>query len=245
VTATSTTPGMSAVASAPVGSSVDVETQVSTGGPAVSAVDAAGHAVFVSASQAPAVDAVLQTLQGNGEVHHDFDVGGASSLFQLLSVGAAYPTDGSGKQEDFSLSFSQQIALGSVGSLQHLIVGFVAPSVLGDFDQVHFVLTLNGVAALDQTFSDEAALAAYFDDQSIDLGLIDGSRSTLSLGIAFDFVSHQVGSSFFASILYGNSTPGSGPAAPEPGSDALLAAALGGLAFARRRARAVRPRRSA
>jgi hypothetical protein len=77
----------------------------------------------------------------------------------------------------------------------------------------------------------------------LDFGALSASGN-LFLGFDMFYTSHTIGSSFDAKLLFGNTTQGSGGAAPigppigrvpEPGSLALLVFGVAVLSFMRRR----------
>jgi hypothetical protein len=149
-------------------------------------------------------------------------------------MGAAYPVDGSGVKSTFTSSFSQTIDLSQFTKLQHRMVGFVDPAFTGTFDTLQFLLIDNGTTLEDKTFTDVTAATAFFADQTLDLGSLVGMTGAVDLGFEFDFTSHQIGDSFVAEMIFGNTTAGSGSApgspVPEPGTGYLLGFGLAAFA---------------
>ncbi len=86
-----------------------------------------------------------------------------------------------------------------------------------------------------RSFTTAADLTSYFSDQTLDLGDLSGRTGTLDFKIETFFDSHTPGSSFSASMLLGNTTPGSGPEVPEPASFPVVLIAFGLLTSRRRR----------
>ena len=105
----------------------------------------------------------------------------------------------------------------------------------GGFDSLHFVMTREGIAVVDQTFADLGSANTYFGDHTVDFGAI-GSNLTglLDIGLELKVTAHG-GDGFTANLLIANATPASG--VPEPSCLAVGTMAFAGLARRQRRER--------
>jgi hypothetical protein len=73
--------------------------------------------------------------------------------------------------------------------------------------QAHFVVTVNGSAVLDRTFTDPAEATAYVTDHPIDLGMLDpAATGMLDLGVHVDVNSTAIGG-FGARLLFAAAPP--------------------------------------
>ena len=185
-------------------------------------------------------------LHGNPGVGSNFDVGGTSTMLELAAMGSAYPGDGSGIKTTYTSKFHHTIDLSQLQNLQHLEIGLVDPIFTGGFDSLHFLVSENGLAVADDTFTDPAKAAAFFSDHTLDLGSLAGITGSVTLGFELDFTSHTIGDSFMVQMVAGDTTPGSGTSGtspvPEPGTASLVGFGLAALTGLRRR---LRPHRQA
>jgi hypothetical protein len=227
-----------ASATAPVHSTDTVETRTASAAPAPSASLGAGLQAFSFVTVDPRDADVRAALSGNPGVSSNFNVGGKSTMLGLAAIGSAYPSDGSGIKETFTSTFNQTIDLSQLPNLQHLEIGLVDPTFTGSFDSLHFLMTENGATVVDDTFTSRAQAAAFFGDDTLDLGSLAGVSSDITLGFELDVTSHTIGDSFMAELVGGDTTPGSGISPiPEPRIVYLLAVGLAVLAGLRRRFR--------
>jgi hypothetical protein len=239
-TATSTTPGLMAIASAPVGSTSIAETHTGFNVPAP-APTTPGLTSFVYVTANPLNADVLGALRGNPTAHEDFDVGGASQMLAMVSMGASYPLDGNGAFKTMGTTFTQTLDLTGVPILQDLMVALVNPEVTGSFISLRFSLAFGGTPLINQTFTNADTMNAFFGDRSLNLGALSPEAQGRTLSVSFDFASRTPGSGFSTQLAYGNSTPGIGPTVPEPASIALIGIGVGLLAGIARQARRLTP----
>jgi hypothetical protein len=196
--------------------------------------DTTGLTTFLYMTSNPLTADTSAAFHDSPKAHHDFNIGGTSDALDLINLRTGYPTDGSGKSEEFTLSILDPIDLSTVGQEQHLMLAMLDPAVTGPFDEVRISISAGVLFSTDRSFTTAADLTAFFGDQTLDLGDVSGMSGTLNFNLNIFFDAHTPGSSFSTSMLLGNTTPGSGPAVPEPGSLLLMAGPLW-LLMARRR----------
>lgn len=189
--------------------------------------------VYVTAN--PLNADVLGALAGNPTAHEDFDVGGASQMLAMVSMGASYPLDGNGAFKTIGTTFTQTLDLTGVTVLQDLMVALVNPEVTGSFISLRFSLAFGGVPLINQTFTNADAMNAFFGDRSLNLGALSPEAQGRTLSVSFDFASRTPGSGFSTQLAFGNSTPGVGPTVPEPHTLWLASLGLPWLASSRKR----------
>ena len=117
---------------------------------------------------------------------------------------------------------------------QDLLVGLLSPTISGgglqSGDSLTFEIDLQGSAVFSETFTTNAALQAFFQDNVLNLGAENAGLNggNLTLEFKFDFNSSATGAGFSEGLVFGVAAP-----APEPSSRILLAlGALGLLARA-------------
>jgi hypothetical protein len=96
-------------------------------------------------------------------------------------------------------------------------------SVLGEFDTLHFRVVQSGSPAIDVTFTDVAAVLAFFDDAVFSLGRIAGSYVLID----WDLDSGSQAAAFNVTTLLG--------VVPEPSAGSMLGQGLVLFALLRRR----------
>jgi hypothetical protein len=174
-----------------------------------------GQAVSFLTATPPAQDA-RAAMAANPRVRDDVVVAGEGSgtpAAVLAVVAAGGLTAGnSSTPQAHSAAAAFSVSLDGLAAPQHLVVGLLDPSVVGNgFDQLRFRVTREGVDVVDQTFASGAAAAAYFDDRPLDLGLIGTDVvDTLDLEFHLDVTTTSASDGFAARFLVANATPGSG-----------------------------------
>jgi hypothetical protein len=178
---------------------------------------------------------VLGALVGNPTAHEDFDVGGASQMLAMVSMGSSYPLDGNGALKTIGTTFTQTLDLAGVPVLQDLMIALVNPEVTGTFISLRFSLAFGGTPLINQTFTDAETMKAFFADRSLNLGELTPEAQGRALKVSFDFASRTPGSGFSTHLAFGNSSQGIGPTVPEPNTLWLVALGLPGFASGRKR----------
>jgi hypothetical protein len=229
VTATAISGGRSITNTTPVGSTVDVHLVTSMSTAVDQSIDPSSLNAYASMIANPLSQDVMRALGVNHHLYDDFVVNGGTTIVDLASTRLAYPTDGSGALETFTMSFEQTISSSQLSPLQDLLVGLLPPQVQGSFDSIEFLLTAHGGVPggsrlIDQTFFNGAAINSYFD-HALDLGLLDGSTD---LTVKFYFRSHTPGSSFETTMVSGAPNP-----VPEPATVLLAIMAAAGWSIRR------------
>jgi hypothetical protein len=230
-TATSAGTNVQAFASAPVASTVEVETRTAVG----TAPDpnlGAGLQAFAFLTTEPDEASVQKALAGNPNVRSNF--AGTSTRVGLATVGAVYPLDGAGVKT-FTSSFSQSIDLEILPDHQ-LTIGFINPQFIGTFDKLRLIITKGTDKTIYDFFTADEA-NRLLNDTLLDLGSV-ASTGLLNLGFEFDFTTASLGSSYTVEMLYGNlgfAPPV--PSVPLPGTFGLLSLSLVILAAYRYRQR--------
>jgi len=224
---------ISATARGPVASTVTAEARTAVSQPAPDPASAVGlqSASFVTAMP-EAVD-VRAALSGNTAVAGDFDMGGTSDLLGLVTLGGAYPGDGSGLSQMYISNAYFQLDMTSLlGSSQDLIVGLLDPTVIGSgFDTLTFQILKQNAFLLNETFTLLDDALNYFNDQSLNFGDWTtglGSGDTMQLEFIMYLTSDDPGAGFYSDLIFGNFTPGSG-VVPEPSAIWLFGSGLLGL----------------
>ena len=113
---------------------------------------------------------------------------------------------------------------------QDLLVGLLSPTITGggfqSGDSLTFEINLQGSAVFSETFTTNAALLAFFQDNVLNLGAENAGLNggNLNLEFKFDFNSSATGAGFSEGVVFGVAAP-----APEPSSCVLLAFGTFGL----------------
>jgi hypothetical protein len=105
-------------------------------------------------------------------------------------------------------------------------VGFLDPEISGAFGSLHLVIKHNAAVVIDRTFSDAAAIDAFFDDQYLELAnAASGYASYETFELLLDLAGYEAGSVFRVGYVVG--------AVPEPTTAFLLALGLALLSHRR------------
>jgi hypothetical protein len=162
-------------------------------------------------------------------VHSNF--GDSSSFWGVAELGGIYAPGGSGFATMVTTTLRETMAVGEMppSSRQHLLLSLMDPVFTGSFDSLRFVVQEGASKVVDVTFADVTTAMAYFDDQTLDLGSLAGITGNLDLALQFYFTSHIPGTGYSLELLCGNSTLGSGPPVPLPGTVWLLGSSILGL----------------
>ena len=136
---------------------------------------------------------------------------------------------------DYHTQLSYTLSGADLGS-QNLLVGLLSPTITGGglqgSDSLVFEIDLQGSAVFTQTFTTNAALQAFFQDNVLNLGAENAALNggNLNVEFKFDFNSSATGAGFSEGLVFGVAAP-----TPEPSSWVLLAfGAIGLLARALR-----------
>lgn len=129
------------------------------------------------------------------------------SYFALGELGAAATTVASGTQT-ITDSLSLTVDLTRLPSLGSLIVGFGGGTASASgFGNITLKFTVNGAAALTQTFANLPAAKNYFTDNAVDLGVLSGS--TLTLGVSLTMQESVASAGYDFNLLLGQNASAS------------------------------------
>ena len=168
----------------------------------------------------PIITDSLAALTGNPNAHHDLNISGegtgaSSDVLAMVALGSV---EGSaGLSQTFVAITSMSIDLSQLSSQQDLYISLLDPTSIGSgFDSLRFRVTHEGSSLIDLTFTDAASALSYFNDRSLDEGVIGaGVTGTLDLSLELDLTTHTAGSGFATDMLLSNATNAAGPV-PEP-----------------------------
>ena len=174
--------------------------------PTVAAATAYESAAFVVA--APLAADVTTAWTSDANAMNAFNASTTNVNALLVSLNQ-YIHSGSGTAHTYSTIQEIDENNSSLTS-NGLIVGMLTPSTidggLQTGDSLHFQIQRQGTAILDQTFTTNAALTAYFQNSVLDLGAENANLNgaNLDLKFLFDFTSTHPGAGFDEQFAVGN-----------------------------------------
>lgn len=197
-------------------SSVSYLTATTLGGGVPGDADAFAEVVAL-----PVSAEVDDLLMGNSSVASEIAALGGSTFMGLVTLGAEHGQAGGAAVLRAEASFTFGAFLNDPRT--ELMVGLVGGEGDG-FEELRFVIELDGVALADQTFASVDDADAFFDDEWLDLGefssdAIDGQELLVSV----ELTASAMGDGYRSHLLL--------VAVPEPGSAVLLSLGLWALAL--------------
>jgi hypothetical protein len=193
---------------------------------------------FAGAVGDPLPSDVLATSAGKPNVIRGLGIGRGGQQLGLAELGGLYPTSSSGGSAVFFSTVSFEFDPTALGT-PDFAVGLQDGQLSGNgFDLLDFEVLVNGLPAVQRMFTNPDSALAYFDDQVLNLGVLDpGSDGLIDLTFDLSLTGHIAGDGFAIDLGVAN--------VPEPRSVVLLATGLA-LVFglARLRATTAAPARS-
>ncbi|HTV49486.1 MAG TPA: autotransporter-associated beta strand repeat-containing protein, partial [Phycisphaerae bacterium] len=172
-------------------------------------------AAFISAL--PSNGDALAALNDSPNVNSNFDVGGdgpgpASEILGLMTLASSNMTTGSPTTYHSEADWYINLA-GLTNSQQDLLVGLLGANYSGT-GSVTFTIDQNGQMTTELSDASFASAGAFFNDDTLNLGAIGaglGPDQFLSLNFLLDVTPGTNGATFDPNIIFGNTTPSSGP----------------------------------
>ena len=165
---------------------------------------------------------VTNLLSNNAQVQEAFGNGGEVDLFGSLGVKNTIGTLSGPALFSSLIDLSLATSEASTGNL---LVGFLDPFSTGNgFDELRFLMSVNGQTVAEQTFTDLALALAFFDDSVIDIDSSTlGGGEILNLRFELNVLLSSANDGFNLNFLAGTA------AVPAPAGIWLLLTALGAV----------------
>ena len=170
---------------------------------------------------APTAANVSAILAANTAIASAFAV--SPSYFAIAELGARETTAGIAAETTTS-TVNLSVDLSQLASRQDLLVGLYGGALVGSgVTAVTLTITANGTNLLTKTFASGAAAQAYFTNDAVDLGSLNGalySSNVANITATLAVTTSGVGSAFYGNVLIGD-PPSSAASKTQTGTAAV------------------------
>jgi hypothetical protein len=154
---------------------------------------------------APLLASVTTILNANSNIKAAFAV--SPSYFGIAELGGAFDTGGS-IAVTTNTSVSESVDLSQLAVRQDLLVGLYGGTLVGTgVTGVTLTISANGSTLVNQSFTSGAAALAYFTNDAIDLGSLNGTlfaNNVANITVSLSVTTLGSGSGFYGNVLIGD-----------------------------------------
>jgi hypothetical protein len=165
---------------------------------------------------APTTANVNAVLAANSAIKAAFAV--SPSYFGIAELGGAFTTGGTAADTTTS-TVTESVDLSQLTSRQDLLVGLYGGTLVGaGVTGVMLTISANNSTLLTKSFASGAAALAYFTNDAVDLGSLNGtlfSNNVANITVSLAVTSLGAGSGFYGNILIGD-PPAAAASTPVP-----------------------------